>query len=395
MNLTENLNYTEAELVVAELMEFETRDLCNLLSYFIMSLIGMMSNTWVLIIAGRQAKRPDIRTRTNVHYLVYHLTIADAITCFVTLPMETIWRATIQWYAGNFVCKVLMMARTGGFILSSNMLVVLSIDRYISISNPLSSLNTARQRRRARLMVVLAWLTTLLFSSPQAVIFRVMKHPQADFYQCTTWNFFEGFASNVTEGNTTRLLLPGGMTPTQAADLYHTLFNCEVFFAPVIAIIASYSKIFFVISRRTTHVLTHFSQNAEENRSNKNKKKSLMKALKMSIIHVVVFVLSWTPYSVMATWDTVDKKSAQLVPGAVQDILYLTAVFNSCLNPLIYGIYYHSEQKKSSHSRSATSRTFAHLPELSNFTCEGDLAENFPLDKINSNKKCVNGNNQY
>ena len=34
--------------------------------------------------------------RTNVHYLVYHLTIADAITCFVTLPMETIWRATIE-----------------------------------------------------------------------------------------------------------------------------------------------------------------------------------------------------------------------------------------------------------------------------------------------------------
>ena len=35
----------------------------------------------------------------------------------------------VQWYAGNFVCKVLMMVRTGGFILSSNMLVMLSIDR--------------------------------------------------------------------------------------------------------------------------------------------------------------------------------------------------------------------------------------------------------------------------
>ena len=49
--------------------------------------------------------------------------------------------------------------------------------------------------------------------------------------------------------------------------------------------------------------------------------KNMMKALKMSIIHVVVFVLSWTPYSVMATWDTVDKKSAQMVPGAVQETL--------------------------------------------------------------------------
>ena len=43
----------------------------------------------------------------------------------------------LQWYAGNFVCKVLMMARTGGFIASSNMLVVLSIDRYISITDHL------------------------------------------------------------------------------------------------------------------------------------------------------------------------------------------------------------------------------------------------------------------
>ena len=31
-------------------------------------------------------------------------------------------------------------------------------------------------------------------------------------------------------------------------------------------------------------------------------KKSLMKALKMSLIHVLAFVLSWTPYTVMATW---------------------------------------------------------------------------------------------
>ena len=32
----------------------------------------------------------------------------------------------------------------------------------------------------------------------------------------------------VTYGNQTRQLLPGGLTPVQAADLYHTLFNCEV-----------------------------------------------------------------------------------------------------------------------------------------------------------------------
>ena len=48
------------------------------------------------------------------------------------------------------MCKMLLMVKVGGFILSSNMLVVLSLDRYYSISRPLASLNTICQRRRAR-----------------------------------------------------------------------------------------------------------------------------------------------------------------------------------------------------------------------------------------------------
>ena len=41
-------------------------------------------------------------------------------------------RLTIQWYAGNIMCKLLMMFRTGGYILSSLLLVVLSIDRSVN-----------------------------------------------------------------------------------------------------------------------------------------------------------------------------------------------------------------------------------------------------------------------
>ena len=66
---------------------------------------------------------------------------------------------------------------------------------------------------------------------------------------------------------------------------------------------------------RAANLLSHQSLNSDENAANKHRKKSLMKALKMSIIHMVVFVLSWTPYTVMATWDTLDKESAALVPG--------------------------------------------------------------------------------
>ena len=35
--------------------------------------------------------------------------------------------------------------------------------------------------------------------------------------------------------------------------------------------------------------------------------RTAMKALKMSIIHVVAFVISWTPYAIMGTWSVSQK----------------------------------------------------------------------------------------
>ena len=95
-------------------------------------------------------------------------------------------------------------------------------------------------------MVFIAYLTTLISASPQAIIFRVLKHPVEEFYQCTSFNFFENLSSPVKIGNHIQLLLLG-LTPVQCADLYHTIFNCQVFFGPLIAIVVSYVKIYFVL----------------------------------------------------------------------------------------------------------------------------------------------------
>ena len=43
--------------------------------------------------------RYEMQSRTNVHFLVFHLTLADAIVCFITMPMETIWRVVIEVFA--------------------------------------------------------------------------------------------------------------------------------------------------------------------------------------------------------------------------------------------------------------------------------------------------------
>ena len=83
-------------------------------------------------------------------------------------------------------------------------------------------------------MVAVAWILTIVFASPQAIIFRVLKHPVKDFYQCTTLGFYDNLV---------------GLTPDQWADLYHTIFNSIIFFIPLIIIITSYCKIFIILMR--------------------------------------------------------------------------------------------------------------------------------------------------
>ena len=60
----------------------------------------------------------------------------------------------------------------------------------------------------------------------------------------------------------------------------------------------------------------------------------------MSFFHVTTFVACWTPFLVISLWHICDEKTVQNVSPIVQDILFLTAVLNSCLNPFVYGGFY-------------------------------------------------------
>ena len=68
----------------------------------------MILNTMALVTASKQSTRTDIRSRTNVHYLVFHLTVADTITCFITMPMETAWRLFIEVNIENTLIQALI-----------------------------------------------------------------------------------------------------------------------------------------------------------------------------------------------------------------------------------------------------------------------------------------------
>ena len=49
------------------------------------------------------------------------------------------------------------------------------------------------------------------------------------------------------------------------------------------------------------------------------------------------------------------------IPVIVKDILYLTAVLNSCINPIIYGVYHFSERRLTRYASTNTTRAMIHF----------------------------------
>ena len=71
-------------------------------------------------------------------------------------------------------------------------------------------------------------------------------------------------------------------------------------------------------------------------------------ALRMSVIHVTTFIACWTPFLFIQLWHIADTKSVEEVSPIVQDILFLLAYLNSCLNPIVYGGFYFKNFRKNS-----------------------------------------------
>merc|ERR1711974_146705 len=89
-----------------------------------------------------------------------------------------------------------------------------------------------------------------------------------------------------------------GISPDHWSDIYHTAYNCEIFLFPLLIIVAAYIRIYMLLTRRSRQILTgpaashsHHNENGEPSKKAPIglPKRSVLKALKMSVIHVAFF----------------------------------------------------------------------------------------------------------
>lgn len=141
--------------------------LCVLGTVFFISVIG---NTIVIVQIFR------IRgSRTTIQSLILHLAIADLMVSFFNILMDIIWTATVEWLAGDVMCKIMKCLTVFGLHLSTYITVGIALDRCFAIISPMSR---SKGPFRVRIMITTAWVLSALLSIPQVsaiVFFRLLS----------------------------------------------------------------------------------------------------------------------------------------------------------------------------------------------------------------------------
>ncbi|ODM89590.1 Gonadotropin-releasing hormone II receptor [Orchesella cincta] len=264
--------------------------------------------------------------------------------------------------AGDAMCRIMSFFRNiFGLYLSGFVIMIVSLDCYFAVVKPLG---THRANRRGRVMLVFAWIASFICSSPQRIT-----------------HILRGI-SNASPS------IPFHRRGLRCLNFFGFVF---MYLLPLLTIIGCYSCILVEIYR----INSTQRNGAELRRSNMGCfRQSKIKTLKMTVIIVTTFFLCWTPYNVMSLWYWFDKPSAQKVDQRIQKALFLFACTNSCVNPIIYGLFHFRKTETSTHaSRNEGNTTEIPLPLEPNQCCvieNSESSRNTPAMTSSSSSKETN-----
>ncbi|XP_071518344.1 cardioacceleratory peptide receptor-like [Panulirus ornatus] len=299
---------------------YETEQFTVLWLLFISIVVGNIAVITALLLSKTR------KSRTN--FFIMHLAVADLSVGVISVLTDIVWKSTVSWYAGNVGCKIIRFAQVVVTYSSTYVLVALSIDRYDAITHPM---NFSGSWRRARRLVLVAWLLSAILASPSLIFFRETSIDGV--IQC--WiDFSEPWQWKV----------------------YMTLVALTVFVFPTVIITACYAIIVYTIWSKskimTLSSKTFGAKNGEkrgggtthEDDSRRASSRGLIpkakiKTVKMTFVIVFVFVLCWSPYIVFDLLQVYGYIPQTPTNVAVATFIQSLAPLNSAANPIIYCLF--------------------------------------------------------
>lgn len=283
----------------------ESLNTVSLVVYSLTFVSGVIGNAVVIWAAGFKMKK----TVNTVWFL--NLAVADFLFTML-LPLSVTYLALdFHWPFRNFMCKINSGISFVNMYASVYFLVVISVDRCMSVVWPVWTQNN-RNVRKASWVSLAIWILALILSSP----YFAFRDTRLTFGKVICFNNY------VISDNFDPLSVFALITFRYRATAI-TRFILG-FFVPFTAIVFCYA------------VLIH------RVRGNRTLANQSGRAFKIIAAIIIAFFLCWAPFHVFALLEMV------YFPVAAQDQKIQTAIIvgiplttslafiNSCLNPLLY-----------------------------------------------------------
>ncbi|KAM9496684.1 trace amine-associated receptor 1-like [Clarias gariepinus] len=247
----------------------------------------------------------QLHTPTNT--LVLSLAVSDLlIGIFVMLP-TFIWMIESCWIFDSSYCFCLMIISIFLGNQSIYNIALISIDRYLALSNPFFYTNTI-SRRNMCIVVYVNWFLCLMY----AIAILYFNGSFMSSLMCPGECFY--FMNKITS----------------IMDLVHS------FIFPLSVIIILYTLVFVIAKKHATAIreLNNHTR-PKTQKITSHSMKSERKAAKVLGILVFVFLVCLLPYFICSVLSDIIK----VQPESLQKVLIMIYL-NSTINPFIYALFY-------------------------------------------------------
>ncbi|XP_016934992.3 gonadotropin-releasing hormone receptor isoform X2 [Drosophila suzukii] len=285
------------------------------------SLLGNLLTIWN-IYKTRISRRNSRHTWSAIYSLMFHLSIADVLVTWFCIIGEAAWCYTVQWLANELTCKLVKLFQMFSLYLSTYVLVLIGVDRWIAVKYPMKSLNMAKRCHR---LLGGTYILSLVLSLPQFFIFHVARGPFVEeFYQCVTHGFY---------------------TADWQEQMYATFTLVFTFLLPLCILFGTYMSTFRTISSSEKMFqgskMANYTTAKLPTQTNRQRliHKAKMKSLRISVVIIIAFLICWTPYYVMMIMFMFLNPDKRLGDD-LQDAIFFFGMSNSLVNPLIYGAFH-------------------------------------------------------
>uniref|UniRef100_A0A8C1IAL3 Opsin 4b n=1 Tax=Cyprinus carpio TaxID=7962 RepID=A0A8C1IAL3_CYPCA len=269
---------------------------------------GMVGNFLVMYAF---CKSRSLRTPANM--FIINLAVTDFLMCVTQTPIFFTTSLHKRWIFGEKGCELYAFCGALFGICSMITLMIIAVDRYFVITRPLASIGVM-SRKRALLILSAAWVYSMGWSLPP----------------------FFGWSAYVPEGLLTSCSWDY-MTFSPSVRAYTMLLFTFVFFIPLFVIMYCYFFIFRAI-RDTNRAVGKINGEGGPRDSIKkmNQMKNEWKMAKIALIVILLYVISWSPYSCVAL--TAFAGYADMLTPYMNSVPAVIAKASAIHNPIIYAI---------------------------------------------------------